>query len=75
MAVSYPDRKIILNNKLRELEHEIQEIQDSIDYIHWKQDLYDDFLTGKKEYYSFLINTEKMMTSFKSPFFVFLKLI
>lgn len=53
-----PERNIILDNKLKELEHKIQEIQESIDYIHWKKNLYNDFLTGKQEYYSYLINTE-----------------
>ena len=31
-----PERKVILDAKLLELEHKKQKIQDSIDYIHWK---------------------------------------
>lgn len=49
------ERKIILDNKLHELEHKKQEIQDSIDYIHWKQGFYDDILSGKTKYFSYLI--------------------
>lgn len=53
-----PKRKIILDAKLRELEHKKQEIQDSIDYIHWKHQFYDDVLSGKTKYFSYLIQTE-----------------
>ena len=53
-----PERKVILDAKLRELEHKKQEIQDSIDYIHWKHQFYDDVLSGKKKYFSYLIPTE-----------------
>ena len=44
---SIPERKVILNTKLYELEHKKQEIQESINYIHWKQSFYDDVLSGK----------------------------
>ncbi len=53
-----PERKVILDAKLRELEHKKQEIQDSIDYIHWKHQFYDDVLSGKTKYFSYLIPTE-----------------
>ncbi len=53
-----PERKIILDAKLRELEHKVQEIQESINYIHWKQGFYDDVLSGKTKYYSNLISTK-----------------
>lgn len=49
-----PERKIILDDKLRELEHKIQEIQESIDYIHWKQGFYDDIMAGKTKYFSYV---------------------
>lgn len=55
---SIPDRQKILDVKLKELEHKKQEIQESIDYIHWKQQFYLDILNGKKKYYSYLITTE-----------------
>lgn len=54
-----PERQEILNNKLKELEYKINKIQDSINYIHWKQNFYNDVLSGKTQYYSNLINTEK----------------
>lgn len=57
--VSIPERKLVLDAKLHELEHKKQEIQDSVDYIHWKQSFYDDVLSGKKEYFSYLIKTKK----------------
>lgn len=53
--ISIPERKIILENKLRELEHKKKEIQDSIDYIHQKQNFYDNVLSGKIKYFSYLI--------------------
>ena len=55
---SIPERQDILDAKLRELEHKKQEIQDAIDFVHWKQNFYKDVLTGKKEYFSYLIKTK-----------------
>lgn len=54
-----PERQKILNNKLKELEEKMAKIQDSINYIHWKQNFYNDVLRGKTQYYSNLTNTEK----------------
>ena len=53
---SIPERQVILNNKLKELEHKINKIQDSINYIHWKQNFYNDVLSGNTKYYSNLTN-------------------
>ena len=53
-----PEREKILEIKQKELEHKIQEVQESIDYIQWKQGFYDGVLTGKTKYYSNLIPTE-----------------
>ena len=52
-----PERQVILEDKLRELNHKIQKIEDSINYIHWKQSFYQDVLSGKTKYYSNLIST------------------
>ena len=52
-------RKQILDDKLKELEHKKQEIDDSIHYIHLKHQFYDDVLSGKTEYFSYLIDTKK----------------
>lgn len=56
---SIPRRKEILNVKLKNLEIKKKEIQDSIDYIYYKQQFYDDVLSGKREYYSNLVKNEK----------------
>ena len=53
--VSIPERQEILDAKLSELETKKQEIQDAIDFVHWKQNFYKDVLDGKKEYFSYLI--------------------
>ncbi len=55
---SIPERQDILDAKLRELEHKIEEIQDAIDFVHRKQNFYKDVLSGKKKYFSYLIKTE-----------------
>lgn len=53
---SIPERKKILDKKLKQLEDKKQQIQDSIDYINWKHKFYDDILSGKTKYYSNLTN-------------------
>ena len=53
-----PERQVILEAKLRELEHKIQKINDSIDFIHWKQEFYENVLNGKVQYFSNLIQKE-----------------
>lgn len=53
---SIPERKTILEEKRKSLLAEIDKLQKSIDYIDWKQQFYDDVLTGKTKYYSNLIN-------------------
>lgn len=51
---SIPKRQIILDNKLIELENKKKEIQDSIDFVNWKQNFYKDVLNGKEKYFSYL---------------------
>lgn len=53
-----PERKEVLNQKLVELEDKKNQIQNSIDYIYWKQNFYDDILSGKTEYYSIFTDTK-----------------
>lgn len=55
---SIPERKIILNAKKETLIQQMKQIQESIDYIDWKQNFYDDVLAGKIEYFSNLIDTK-----------------
>lgn len=54
-----PERQEILDVKLRKLQNKINEIQESIDYIHWKQGFYQDVLSGKTKYYSNLVPTSE----------------
>lgn len=56
-----PERKAMLNEKKKDLELKKKEIEDSLSYIDWKQNFYDDVLNGKTEYFSYLIdvNTTK----------------
>lgn len=56
---SIPERKLILEKKRKNLEIELKQIQDSINYIDWKQGFYDDVLSGKTKYYSNLIKVEE----------------
>ena len=50
-----PQRKIMLEVKQKKLFEQLKEVQDSIDYINWKQNFYDEVLSGKREYFSNLI--------------------
>ena len=55
---SIPQRKVILDIKRRKLVDSLNQIQESIDYIDWKQGFYDDVLSGKTKYYSNLIKAD-----------------
>ena len=55
---SIPERKEFLAEKRERLVARMAELQASIDYIDWKQGLYDDVLAGRTEYYSNLIPAE-----------------
>ena len=52
-------RKEMLSKKRKNLEYTIQQLEESIVYIDWKQNFYDDVLSGKKPYVSNLINLDK----------------
>ena len=39
------ERQRILEKKLKKLEHKVQKINESIDFIHWKQNFYEDILS------------------------------
>ena len=51
-------RKEMLTQKQQELRNSIQELEDSVSYIDWKQNFYDEVLSGKRPYVSNLIRTE-----------------
>lgn len=55
---SIPQRKAILDIKRRKLVDSLNQIQESINYIDWKQGFYDDVLSGKTKYYSNLIKAD-----------------
>lgn len=55
---SIPKRKEILKEKRKQLEEEQKKIQESIDYIEWKQGFYDEVLSGKVHYVSNLIDVK-----------------
>lgn len=50
-----PERKVILAKKKEALLQSITQLQDAVAYIDWKQNFYDDILSGKTEYYSNLV--------------------
>ena len=52
---SIPRRKIMLTQKQEALRMSIRELEDSIAYIDWKQNFYDEVLSGKRPYVSNLI--------------------
>lgn len=52
-------RKEMLAKKQAELRNSIQELEDSVSYIDWKQNFYDEVLSGKRPYVSNLIRTEE----------------
>ena len=54
-----PQRKEMLARKQEELHRSIRELEDSVAYIDWKQNFYDEVLSGKRPYESNLIRVEK----------------
>ena len=56
-ASTIPQRKEMLARKQEALRLSIQELEDSVAYIDWKQNFYDEVLTGNRPYVSNLIRT------------------
>ena len=54
-----PRRKELLAKKQDALRASIQELEDSVYYINWKQNFYDEVLSGKRPYVSTLIRIEE----------------
>lgn len=52
-----PERKLILEKQKENLLAQIASLNDSINFIDYKQQLYDDMLSGKLEYFSYLLPT------------------
>ena len=55
---SIPRRKEMLARKQAALRDSIQELRDSVAYIDWKQNFYDEVLSGQRPYESNLIPRE-----------------
>lgn len=55
---SIPERKVMLEAKKKELEAKKKEIEDSLSFINWKENFYNDVLTGKTEYFSYIIDVK-----------------
>ena len=55
---SIPQRKEMLAQKQAALRETIRELQGSVAYIDWKQNFYDEVLSGKRPYESNLIPVE-----------------
>ena len=58
-ASTIPLRKELLAKKQEALRLSIKELEDSVAYIDWKQNLYDEVLFGKRPYISNLIPVEE----------------
>ena len=54
-----PERKEMLKKKQDSLRDAVKELEESISYIDWKQNFYDEVLSGKKPYVSNLIAAEE----------------
>ncbi len=54
-----PQRKEMLTQKQEALRDTIRELEESVAYIDWKQNFYDEVLTGKRPYVSNLIPAEE----------------
>ena len=54
-----PRRKVMLAQKQEALRETMRELQESIAYIDWKQNFYDEVLSGKRPYESNLIQPEE----------------
>lgn len=54
-----PLRKEMLAKKQERLRVRISELQDSVAYIDWKQNFYDEVLSGERPYVSNLISTDE----------------
>lgn len=53
------ERKEMLLLHKKHIEEQIKSLEDTINFINKKNELYDKFLSGEIEYYSYLINTDK----------------
>lgn len=53
-----PERQKIILAKKEQLLKEMEELQESLDFLNWKENFYADVLSGKTKYYSNLIKAD-----------------
>lgn len=53
-----PERQLIIKEKKEQLLNKMAELQESLDFLNWKETFYNDVLSGKTKYYSNLIITD-----------------
>lgn len=58
-GIDHSPKKGMLTQKQEALRLSIKELEDSVAYIDWKQNFYDEVLTGKRPYVSNLIRVEE----------------
>ncbi|MDO4398887.1 MAG: MerR family transcriptional regulator [Candidatus Saccharibacteria bacterium] len=46
------ERKAMLEQKEHDIHRQIAELEQSLEFIAWKKNLYDDFITGRRKYYT-----------------------
>ena len=66
-------RKELLTKKRATLLDSIKELEDSVAYIDWKQNFYDEVLSGKRPYISNLIHTEAVRQLLYNHFHMLIK--
>ncbi|MBQ8985461.1 MerR family transcriptional regulator [Candidatus Saccharibacteria bacterium] len=50
-----PERRAMLEQKEKDVRKQIIQLKQTLDFIAWKKSLYDDFISGKRDYYTNLI--------------------
>lgn len=53
---SIPERKLMLEKKQNALSESVKQLEESISYIDWKQNFYNEILSGERPYVSNLIS-------------------
>lgn len=51
---SIPERKEMLSNHRKEIENKIAALNETLAFIDWKTDLYNKFMSGELDYFSYL---------------------
>ena len=54
-----PERQVIIEEKKKQLLKEMSDLQESLDFLNWKETFYNDVLSGKIKYFSNLINVDE----------------